>query len=426
MVRKSLATVFALLLSAPAAADDLFRVTATVNSVTNSASFDAAEDTFDSLKESELAALVPTYTGSEVASVGIDFRGLALTAEYPVASAPQLVLTIPRLGIVQTFTGATREESRDQLRDFFKDGDLLGRIMRELARVSPVDPIAGNPASLQSRLVGNSFDRNFRRHVSRIKSARDRRALAMEPVRVAANAQGDTRTDLGPGAAMRSASIDLGASVHAYRQSGLDTVGLSLPLGYAFPPDPGRPFSINADLHVVDTEGAETYGADLGAAYRFDINPRWSLAPSLNVGGTASEDLGSVGYMGSAALTSTYLLHDGRYSLWMGNAINYSRSLHTSIGGFSYDAKIENVVFVNGLLLSTPMPALGANYSVEYSLTDFRFTGTELYNDYYDEIGVALGRSWHSGGVENHLRVGLNYLSSENSHGFSLNLDYSF
>ncbi|NMG74260.1 hypothetical protein [Aromatoleum diolicum] len=427
MFRRYFASVLLAVISNLAIADDVFNISATVGSLTNSAGLTTASDTFDSLTQSELNALIPTYTGTEIASVDIDFRGLALTVAYPITGAPDLVLNIPSLGISRTFVGSTREESRRLLRDFFKDGSMLGRIMRELAQVSPVDPMAGNPNSLQARMITGAFERNFRRQVSRIKGERDTRsALRNEPLRFAANQQRDTMTDGVAASARRSSSVDVGATVSAFRQEGLGTASVDVPLGYAFPPDPGRPFSLNADLQVSDTEGAASYGADIGAAYRFDLNERWFLAPSANLGIVASEDLGSLGTVASAALTSAYLLYDGGYSLWMGNAINYSRTLHTSIAGYSFDSKIENVVFVNGLLLSTPLPALGANYSIEYSLTDIRYTGTELYNNYYDEIGVALGRGWNSGGVENNLRVGLSYLTSENSRGFTLTLAYSF
>jgi hypothetical protein len=423
------AFVFILLLdvSGIAVAADVFNISATVESLTNSAGFTTSEDTFDSLKESELNALVPTYTGTEVASADIDFRGLALSVAYPIASAPDLVLNIPSLGITRTFVGATREESRRMLRDFFKDGNVLGRIMRELSEVSPVDPLAGNPNSLQARMITGAFDRNFRRPVSRIEAARAAQvALRKEPLRFAANQPRDARTDASGANAMRSSSVDLGVTASAFRQEGLGTASIDVPFGYAFPPDPARPFSINADVQASDTEGAASYGADVGAAYRFDLNDRWFLAPSANYGVVASEDLGSLGTVVSAALTSAYLLYDGSYSVWMGNAINYSRTLKTSIGDYSFDSKIENVVFVNGLLLSMPLLRLGPNYSIEYSLTDIRYTGTSLYNEYYDEIGLAIGRSWMSGGVENNLKFGVSYLTSENSHGVTLNLAYSF
>jgi len=52
-------------------AADLFSVTATVGANTGTAGFNTAQQTFDGLSEPNLKALVPSYTGSEVASMGI-------------------------------------------------------------------------------------------------------------------------------------------------------------------------------------------------------------------------------------------------------------------------------------------------------------------------------------------------------------------
>ena len=131
--------------------------------------------------------------------------------------------------------------------------------------------------------------------------------------------------------------------------------------------------------------------------------------------------------MVSASLTSAARIYQ-RFdtTIWMGNSVNFSRALKTSIGDYSFDSKLQNVAFVNGLVLSTPLTAAGRNFWVEYSVTDTRYTGSALYNRRYDEVGVAIVRSSGRLGNESYLRAGLSYLNGSQSKGVRLNLHYAF
>jgi hypothetical protein len=218
-----------------------------------------------------------------------------------------------------------------------------------------------------------------------------------------------------------SASVELAR----YRRSGLDSTGVRVPFSYAFPPDPDRPLSLDGEVYYTDTESAASYGISLGLAYSFRQSERWYLIPALNYGVSGSDDLGSVGQIVSVSLTSAALLYDSPgASLWMGNAINHLRTLRSSIGSYSADPDLHNTAFVNGLVLTTPLPALGRGTWIEYSFADTRYTGTDLYDSRYDELGVAVARSRSGSG--RYYKLGLSYLDTSNSKGWMLSFNYVF
>jgi hypothetical protein len=410
-------------------AADVFTTTVVVNQQTASRGFDSAEAAFDALGQSRLSNFVP-YTGVEIVNGLVDFRGLPLGISFPVFGGAQLQLNIPTLGISRTFFGETREESLDLLEDYFKNGDQLDRIMKELAKVSPVDPIAGNPNSLQSRMVAGTFERSFRSIVSKVTAMDPRRRVAATQDswwKVAAAGADVPLPERTGAVAARTPSVSVGLTGATYKQAGLRSNTVIVPLSYAFPPDPARPFSLDGELQYTDAEGAKQYSVTLGGSYRIGISDSWFLIPSANYGITGSDDLGSAGQMWSGSITSALRLYEGRgYTLWMGNGVSYTQSVKTSIEGYKFDPDLANVVFVNGLVLSTPMPGFGSNTWLEFSIADTRFTGSDLFNRRYDEIGVAIARSSSSRTNPSYWKISLNYLNGSRSEGGSVNLQYNF
>jgi hypothetical protein len=411
-------------------AADNFTISATVGAQNAAVGFRTADEVFDFFGTQRLSNFVP-YNGFEIVNANVGIRGLPVTIAYPVLSGSQLDLNIPSLGIQRTFNGATRDESFRLLKEFFKTGPELDRIMRELAKTSPVDPVAGNPNSLQSRMVAGTYDRSFRSLVSKLQAADERRrqAASVEETRWKIAAVGAT-VPLGEGRASTPAktpSTTVGLTVGTYKQAGLRGTSVTVPLSYAFPPDPARPFSLDGELQYTDTEGAKTYNVAVGGAYRIEISERGFVIPSANYGITGSEDLGSVGQIVSASITSGFRIYQSpHFSLWMGNGISYLRTLKTSIQDYSFDPNLSNMAFVNGLVLSTPMPTLGANIWIEYSFSDTRYTGSDLFNRRYDEIGVAIGRSSGSRMNPSYWKIGASYLNGTHSKGGAVNLHYSF
>lgn len=432
MFSKPIAVLVAQACCSAAFAADLFTITATQSTlagpVTASVGFKSVRETVDFFEQQNLRAAFPSYTGVEVVNANVGFRGLPINLSYPVAGSSRLDLDIPSLGISRRFVGATRDESNRQLRDFFKNGDVLGRVMKELMKASPVDPIAGNPASLQARMGNAAFESGFRALISQEQGyatpgERTSRASQL----TFASAAPATRSDAAPARPASVASTTLGAGVTFTHAGGFSTAGANVPLTQTLPPDPHRPLSFDGSLYYQDTEGAATAGMNVGASYRFRLSEAWSLAPSARYGFTGSVDQGSFGQVIMAALTSAArLVKEERFSLWMGNTVSYSRIPKTSIGGYSSDPKVGILSFTNGLVMSTTRwPSLGSGYWIEYSITDTRNTGAEVYDHRVDDISIRLGRTLATD-VPSYLRFGVNYLHATHTRGFGVQVYYTF
>lgn len=379
----------------------VFGIDTDVSGVRTSASFSSVEDVFDSLKDPNLRSLNPAYTGIQAAQTAIDYRGVAVLVSYPTANLSQLVLQIPSLGVTRTFDGGARDASQQLLKDYFKQNgdDILGKLSKSLAKNSPVDPIAGNPNSLMSQLVGMDFDSAF--------------ASALDSGKAA---------DQG-----RSASI--GLDYAQYRQSGVDSRSYTLPLTYTFYGfDQGRQLTFKLPVSFSDAEGSKGYSVGLGASYRFPINNQWALTPSVNYIAAGSRDLGVLAGMASLALSSSYVLPFkvlDNSDLVVGNMVGYYKALRIKSGDYGYDPGISNTVIRNGILLSQPTTLGGWPLHLIFSLIDTHFFGDDLFVQHYDELGVAVSNR-SIAEVRTSFGAGLNVLLSSKSKGISLKANYRF
>lgn len=382
----------------------LFSITVDVSGRVATAEFKTFEAMLDSLRTSELSFINPGYSGTQAASISINIRGLPVIATYPAAGSTLLTFRVPSLGISETFQGATRDLSQDMLEDFLKKNgnDILSRMGREFAKVSPVDPVAGNPASLMSQLVMMNYDAAFTDHATNIK-----------PEAPAGTA---TRT---------SNLVGIAPRFGQYRQDGLTTQSLTVPLSYTFRNDldPRRQVSFNLPVTFSDTEGAKSYHVGLGVSYRFPVSDDWALMPAITMAVAGSRDLGSLAAVGSAAITSSYLFRIGTFDLALGNMVGYYSTLKVASGDYSYNPKIKNTVFRNGLMLSHPA---GEGMSVEYTLADTYFSGDALYVKHYDEFGISLGTNKSARSARSYMRGGATYLHSNKSKGFNAYFNYYF
>lgn len=394
-----------------AQAGNVFQVDLTLTSGPNagqsgSVGTNTAPKAFDLLDTSGLQTVLSNYTGVESANGKLDYRGLPVLIAFPTQNSPILTMDIPQLGINKSFNGATRSESRDMLKDYFKNGDLLGQIFKQLAEVSPVDPIAGNPNSVMSQMVANDF------------------SLGFDDPTGASGAVNNATT----GQQASNNLVGIGMRFGSFRQGDLSSQVLTLPLSYTVRSDldPRRQLIFSMPLTQGSVEGAKTYNAGLGVAYRLPINDDWTLTPSGNYAVTGSRDLGSAAPVVSAAITSNYTFDLEKYAIAIGNMVGYYKTLQAKIDNVSYDPDIQNTVFRNGVMLSLPTTLFGKRMSSEYSLIDTRFTGTALYMESYQEIGITLGTSRSATSAREYLRGGLNYLSSSKSKGYTAHIGYWF
>ena len=381
--------------------DGLFHLDTSVAGVQTSNSYASVEDAFDALKGSNLHSLNPAYTGTQSAIVSIDYRGVALTASYVATGGSTLVLSIPSIGLSHTFDGGTRDATQQLLKNYFKqnDEDILGRLGHDLAKHSPVDPIAGNPNSLMSQLVASDFAAGFV----------------------------DTLSTANRGPAINLGSIDPRYS--HLREGGIINNAVMLPLAWSIrsDDDPRRQFTIRVPLAASDTDGSKSYYAGLGASLGLPVTGHWTLTPALDYAASGSRDLGSLAGVGSVSLTSAYLLPFDAFDVAIGDMVGYYRALRIKSGDYGYDPDIRNTVIRNGVIVAQPTALFGRRVDLHYSLTDTHFFGDPLYARHYDEIGVSAGTDARAASPSRgDLRAGVSFLFSPKVKGFDVSMRWRF
>lgn len=388
---------------------DLFSLAIDVNGATQKEAFSSAKDLLDRFNNNGFQSIQNSYTDTSASIATIDYRSLPVLITT-ATNSQDVTLTINSIGFTKTFTGLTRNSSFTSLRNFFKTdgGEIIARMQKKLAEVSPVDPVAGNPNSLESTMASGSFDQAFTQPSSKIQT-------------VSAAASSSRSNGL----------VALGLRFGQYSQQGLTSQSLTLPLSYTYRSfEKGGQLSINMPLtygSVSSSAGtAKTAQVGLGVAFRQPITNQWALTPAINVAVSGSIDLGSVAAMQSFSLTSQYSFNHEGYDISIGNMVGLYNTLKIQTKDYSYDPRIKNTIYRNGIMVSHPISLLAQkDLALEVSFINTQFTGSELYNKWTNELGITLGTS-KSSSRPSYLRAGLTLLQGQKSHGVSANIGYWF
>jgi len=351
---------------------------------------------------------------NQVFNFDLQLRGLGAT--LGTDGPTFLTLNIPSLGVNQFFSANTPDATFALLKAFLTQGSQAGAIARESARVSPFDPVAGNPTSLMARAVAFDFFTAFYPFASNITD--DNALIAQAGGGIP---QGAVR---GPFRSLPG----IGAMYGNFHDQGLKTQSFTLPLTMTFRSDldPRRQFSISLPLTVVDVDGARAYQGTLSGALRLPLARDWAITTAVGYSQVRATELGSAGQIGSAAVTSAYVFRTGYGDLALGNMIGYYRTLAGTINGITTDSKIGDTVFRNGLLWSEKAGWLGNGLTIEYSLINTYYAGTALYNRNYTELGVSVGSNKRADSVRSYMQGGLAYLFSPKTKGLMANYAYWF
>ena len=369
----------------------------------------SVEELIDQFDKEHLQSYFEGY--DENKSVGmfrLDFRGLPVEVSFPNVNDELLIFEVPSLNIREEFRGNTRDESKDRLEDYLKnDGD---RILKELTKKSPVDPIAGNPASTEASMAESDFNSGTQGNYS-INSL-----------------------------------LGVGARFGRFSQGGRSINSYTLPLSYTFELDNEQELSLRLPITYVEVEGAKSYSVIFGGSYKFPLVKKagsrkfpkeWSLTPSLSYGLVGSEDLGGAAQMFSASITSDALVFtSSNFLVRMANMVGYYQTLPLTIQDYSVDIGLKNTILRNGFSVSIPLQKLiGYSFDLNTFITDTRFLGDELFIDQYNEIGFSVERQKNSCKNQNtaikfvceRLGVGVTYLHAGNDvHAFKFMLQYQF
>lgn len=380
-----------------------YHTTVTVDSASATVSAPNLVDLKRELTTSSIQKLIPFYNPNSPTSLDFNIRGIIALAAFP-ANSPTLIVQLPQIGSVQTFTGTTREDSITLFKDFIRDGGSHQKIFNAYARFSPIDPIAGNPNSLQAQMAQADY---LVGHLSPLSGC-------------------DCCWRAQPIVNQYQAGFNAGRAF----SEGFDTTAVTLPLRYSFSTDLNWAFFLDAPLTYLRNGGASSLVGSLGLGLRVPIIHNWSLTSIVRMGAGGSLDLCTAGCFASVGLTSVYDYKISNFVLSLTNYAGYFTSTNLWLTGINFNYHLHNYIFKNGLSLTTCKGVIVCNRTINFSLSfaDSCFTRDRLFIRHYDEIAVSL--------ITNDLipyfdydclSLGFSYqFGQKNYNGYYLNLIYQF
>lgn len=396
---------------AAAHASDPFGVSTTITNGTSTQtvneSFNSVESVIDSLQNNQLSSMASSYTPNSGVSAAVSYMGVPVNLSY-AQNSTTLTFSVPGLGLTQSFTGATRDDSAAELRAFLKGQGLsiVNEFQKYLAAHSTISPIAGNPGSLQSSMVNTSFATG------------------------AFNTAGNASSGEGSGS-----RFGIGVSAGEFSVDGYSGTQVTLPVSYTYRfSDPGWQLQVNLPLNFQEVGGAQSYAAQLGVGLQIPVMRaarfEWYLIPTVSAGLTGSADLGAAGLLYSFALNSRYTYHvNSALSVTLGNMVGRINSANVTVSGYSVDPGINNTVFKNGVEAEykTHWNWWGGPLSVRGGVAYTQAYGSQLAIPHYVDVFVDFGTATSSDApFYKRLRLGATYTTGNGYHAGSLDLGYTF
>jgi len=327
-------------------------------------------DLFD---ESSLADLFgPDYVVGQTGVVAnLDLRGVATRLTYDAGSA-SLRFEIPSAGVFLVFDGTTRDESEAEFQAWLEgqdaDGSVMSALLQEFSEFSPVDPVAGNPNSLESRMFDGDFELG-----------------GMGPFL--------GNFPLGDEDIPNLVKVDFNFGHFVAGPYGGQTYELDL--AYAW--NPGRRFSVLTDLAFmfsVDEGEALTGLGHFGLGLQARIKEWWNLSLVARGGIAASVDVGAVGAMYSVSLVSHFRYPVREYWFEMRNMVGVANSIEgIEIEGIELNYDLTNVVLKNGISFNREFSpsSLSRPLRANVFFTQTGYFVDELWLKYTHEIGLGVG-----------------------------------
>ncbi len=384
-----------------AACNTLFQADVTAVGTTQQFCLSSIEDLYQTAIRN-VGNSFPGYTETSAVSSSINFLGVPISVGYAQNSST-VTFNIPELGINQSFAGATRADSAILLRKYLEDNpDILARIQRRNAALSPLSPIAGVGGVLPNAILSD-FATSFGDSPTRIATSQT-------------NASQGAQSVLGAGVVLNSQKV-LGAKVNSF----------SIPLSYTVRNDidPRRQALLRASVGMTDAAGSRSYQARVSAGYRFPMSDQWVLTPMAGLSFAGSKDAGfAVGVL-NGSLGSTYTWELEKFDVTLGSMVGYYQTFKPPVK-LASDPKIRITALANGIFISQPVTISERRMSIEYGLTDTRLGGTEVYQKDSQELSISLGTNKNALSARSFFRATLALQHSRNSKGASLSVNYWF
>ncbi len=349
----------------------------------------------------------------------LDLRGVQSRAGFDLDDAT-FFFQVPSIGLDIAFNGSNRDESIELFEDWIENGlplpdskaSALTSLLQAFVAESAVDPIAGTPFSLQTRMMQAPYDLGAR--------ALFRPKDPHEP-----DADGEiwrgrdefaVRTDYTPfwGGRWNGFMADLALEYTLNFEDPRFAVTFDLPLAYT---------QTEGDAHTATAHGG------LGFLYR--ALPWWNILVQGRGGIAGSVELGGLAVLYSAGVTSHMQWKLGQNTFRLGNAFSASSSVD-GMEWFGYEITydITNYLIRNGVELERALSKrfLGHPLFARLDFTDSWVLGSDVFVDHYNEVGLAVGttRSFGSGAVRDRTSLGLKYTGAQDYHALRLSLDHAF
>jgi hypothetical protein len=341
------------------------------------------------------------YSQNSVAQAQGRFDDLDVVLRYATASTT-LSYAFPQLGMSGSFTGATRDESEEQLVEFLKKSDILGKILRYQSQHSASSALTG-AGGLIPMLGTADFNTGF-----------------------------DTASKIATGGTAGTPNnligVGLGYSTYNVNGGGEQVKTTSLPLSYTWRSEGDARRQVVLSMPIMDakTGNAHAYNFGVGVAVRLPVGDHWTLTPGVRYSAVASLDRATVSTVASGSLMSTYVIPMNGFDLAVGNMIALYKTGKFRSGDYSFDPDIKLKMTRNGLMASVPTTTFGSDTAVEFSLIDTRYLGDKPYVSNSQEIGMTVGTNRNATNRHSFLRAGVSYVRSNVTRGLTVNLGYWF
>jgi hypothetical protein len=416
--RSVLAMLACACFSSVAFATDPFSITLNDGSKTVNEGFSSLQDMLSQLTQANLQKLFGSVSSSTSAvTAEIDLRGLTGVQLSYAQNSNTLTLNIPSLGINKQFTGTSRDDSQQLMKQFFKGQGagsqaLLQKMFNGLAASSPIDPVVGNPGSLMGGMSSADFA-------------------------VGSGGSGSVGASANVGAGLAGAGgahnfLAMEAHFGSFTQHGYETQLVTLPFSYTHEfSDPRYGLIIDIPLTYMKTNGAEAGSVSMGVGFRFPAAERWTLTPMVRAGAAGSQDLGAAGAIYSGSVMSDYrFLPNQGVNFGLLNMVSYYRTQPIKIASYEVGPNLTNIVYRNGFDLSGTTGFTIKNNPTTWSAQLVRtdFTGDQLFCAYSDDLSVSIGTTQRKGQtLWNALRLGFTYTYADRGiRGFGINTGYTF
>jgi hypothetical protein len=362
------------------------QVTNQLNGFSQQAAFD--QDTIEDIQEFLDPSQIATVVGAQNANFGaistvFDLRGATALGGYAQNSNTLTVSIVSPSGQVITqrggapctfnFTGATRQDAYDTFDEAVDDEEtptsqaLLGCIGRAFTRFSPIDPLAGNPNSLQASLTRSALDLT----------------------------NGDSLIEEGANTAGDPWIVGATYTTGSAGRFDIDRVDARVQRSFRVLEGNRALLKFDLPFNYSKVSGASVYSAQVGLGLEVPvIAQKWSLEPRIAYGAVYSEDAGSVGHILQASVTSRYVIPGvGRGRLVIGNMVGYSQTLDPPGTEANINPELKNIALRNGLAYELPLKSRigGRSSSLRASYGFTNYFGDDLRNNSFHEASLSFG-----------------------------------